>query len=233
MLLTVRDLSAILTEPEATVYRWIRDAGLPAREIHGHYSAHPVHFLEWLADHPVPVNPQALPTDGAEDGLPSLEAAIRAGGVYASVPGNTREEVAMAMAERLPPIPGLPAVDLRLLLTRSEAVGSAYLQRGLAVPSPHYPLIQSGIPPMLAITFPDHLILWDGSGATVRVIFTLITPTARLHLRLLGRLMFALHDRAFDIHLENRAKGDLLLEAARRLDHVTARPAPQAQEADA
>src|SRR4051812_6082863 len=108
MLLSVRDLSSILRVKEAMVYRLISERGLPAREVGGHFRSHPVDFLEWLADHPGPVDPRALPTDGAEDGLPSLEAAIQAGGVYRNLPGVTREEVTAELAERIPPIHGLP-----------------------------------------------------------------------------------------------------------------------------
>ena len=194
MLLSVRDLSAILQVPEATIYRWIGEKGLPAREINGHYRAHPVDLLQWLADHPVPVNPRALPTDCPEGSVPSLGAAVRAGGVYHDLPGSTREEALTALTDRLPPITGLPADDLRLLLVRRESVGSTYLKDGIAVPHPHYPLIHTTIPPMLAVAFPAAPIPWNGNGNTVRVLFTLITPTVRDHLRLLGRLMFALHD---------------------------------------
>lgn len=226
MLLSVRDLSAILKVPEPTVYRWIADRGLPAREVGGHYRAHPVDLLEWLADHPVPVDPRALPTDRTEPGLPSLEAAIRSGGVYHDLPGTTRHDALAVLATRLPAISGLPADDLRMLLLRRESVGSTYLQDGIAVPSPHHPLIVATLPPMLAVAFPADPLLWNGNGSTVRVIFTLMTPTARDHLRLLGRLMFALHDPNFKSRVATRATTDQLFAAARDLDHVIAIPQP-------
>lgn len=222
MLLTVRDLSAVLRVPESTVYRWIRDKDLPAREVNGHYRAHPVDLLAWLADHPVPVNPRALPTEGPGDEVPSLEAAIRAGGVYHDLPGATRTDALTALADRLPRLPGLPVDDLRLLLVRRESVGSTYLKDGVAVPHPHYPLILTTIPPMLAVAFPAAPVPWNGTGATVRVLFTLLTPTARDHLRLLGRIIFALHDPGFKDVVARRAPAQLLLAAARALDHVTA-----------
>lgn len=228
MLLSIRDLSAILKAPETTVYRWIRDRGLPAREVSGHYRAHPVDFLEWLADHPAPVDPRALSTDGNEDGLPSLEAAIRAGGVYHDLAGTTRTEALSALASRLPSINGLPADDLRLLLQRRESIGATFLQDGIAVPSPRHPLIVSTLPPMLVIALPVNPVVWEvplGSGFTVRVIFTLITPTARDHIRLLGRLIFALHDPNFKSRIATRAADEHILAAARDLDHVTAREA--------
>ncbi|MDB5313222.1 MAG: IIA-like nitrogen-regulatory protein PtsN [Gemmataceae bacterium] len=228
MLLSVRDLSAILRVPEGTVYRWIRDGGLPAREVRGHYRAHPVDLLEWLADHPVPVDPGALPTDDQNGSLPSLEAAIRAGGVYHELAGTSRQDALTVLATRLPKITGLPADDLRLLLLRRESVGSAYLQEGIAVPNPRHPLIHTTIPPMLAVAFPAEPIVWNGSGCTVRVVFALLTPTARDHLRLLGRLIFALHDPAFKAALAARAPAEQVLAAARDLEHVTAAARPAA-----
>jgi PTS system nitrogen regulatory IIA component len=221
MLLSIRDLSAILQAPEATVYRWIRDRALPAREVSGHYRTHPVDFLEWLADHPAPVDPRALSTDRAEEGLPSLEAAIRAGGVYHDLGGTTRTEALSALANRLPPMSGLPAEDLKLLLVRRESMGTTYLQEGIAVPSPRHPLIHSMQPPMLVVALPSYPVVWNGSGSTVRAIFSLITPTARDHLRLLGRLIFALQDANFKSRIATRAPAEQILAAARDLDHVT------------
>jgi PTS system nitrogen regulatory IIA component len=218
MLLSARDLSAILRIPESTVYRWVRDKGLPAREINGHVRAHPVDLLEWLAHHPVPVDPRALPTDDPADGAPSLEAAIRVGGVYHDVPGATREEALTALADRLPPAPGLPVEDLRLLLTRRASGGTAFLKDGIAVPHPHSPIVLSTVPPMLAIAFPAAPI--PVNGAVVRAGFALITPTVRHHLRLIGRLTFTLHDPRFKGLIDRKASSDEFLAAARDLDHA-------------
>jgi PTS system nitrogen regulatory IIA component len=219
MLLSARDLSAILRVPEATVYRWVRDKGLPAREINGHVRAHPVDLLEWLADHPVPVDPRALPTDDPANGAPRLEAAIRAGGVYHDVPGATREDALAALADRLPKVSGLPVEDLRLLLTRRASAGTAFLKDGIAVPHPHFPIILSTIPPMLAVAFPAAPIPVNGS--VVRAGFALVTPTVRHHLRLIGRLTFALHDPQFKGLIDRKATAGEFIAAARTLDHVT------------
>jgi len=224
MLLSVRDLSAILRVPEGTVYRWVRDRGLPAREVNGHYRTHPVDLLEWLADHPVPVDPRALPTDGPVGVMPSLEAAIRAGGVYHDLPGVTRETALASFSSRLPQIPGLPAEDLHRLLLRKESIGTAYLEEGIAVPHPRYPLILSTVSPMLAVGFPAELVSWDDARHTIRALFTLITPTVRDHLRLLGRLIFALHDPRFKDLITHRAAAAQVFSVARDLDHVTTRP---------
>jgi PTS system nitrogen regulatory IIA component len=220
MLLTARDLSAILRVPEATVYRWVRDKGLPAREINGHVRAHPVDLLEWLADHPVPVDPRALPTDDPSDAAPSLEAAIRAGGVYHDLPGATREDALAALADRLPPFRGLPVEDLRQLLTRRASAGTAFLKDGIAVPHPHHPIVLSTVPPMLAVAFPSAPI--PANGTAIRAGFALITPTVRHHLRLIGRLTFALHDPRFKDVIARNGTADEILAAARNLDHVTA-----------
>ena len=111
MLLSVRDLSAILQVPESTVYRWIRDRGLPAREVSGHARAHPVDLLEWLADHPVAVDPRALPTDALASGVPSLEAAIAAGGIYEDISGTTRADaLTEAGNAQTSPLPSLAQI---------------------------------------------------------------------------------------------------------------------------
>jgi PTS system nitrogen regulatory IIA component len=231
MLLSVRDLSAILKVPEDAVYRLVRDNGLPAREINGYFRAHPVDLLQWLADHPRPVNPKALPTDFAEGSVPSLEAAIRAGGVYHDIPGATREDALSALADRFPPIPGLPVEDLRLLLTRRASAGTAFLKDGIAVPHPQYPLIHTTVPPIMAVAFPANPLPFNGNGGAIRAGFALITPTVRDHLRLIGRLIFALHDPRFKELVARKASGAEFIAAARDLDleitPAASRPFPE------
>jgi PTS system nitrogen regulatory IIA component len=218
MLLSVRDLSAILQVTEETVYRWARDKDLPAKEINGHYRAHPVDLLQWLATHPVKVNPLALPTDDPSGSVPSLEAAIRDGGVYHDLPGATREDALAALAERLPRVEGLPVEDLRLLLTRRVSAGTAFLKDGIAIPHPQYPVIHSTVTPMLAVAFPAAPLPYNGTP--IRAGFVLISPTVRSHLRLIGRVIFALHDPRFKELIDRKAMTVELLAAARDLDHV-------------
>jgi PTS system nitrogen regulatory IIA component len=163
--------------------------------------------------------------------VPSLEAAIRAGGVHHDIPGATREAALSALADRFPPIPGLPVEDLRLLLTRRASAGTAFLKDGIAVPHPQYPLIHTTVPPLLAIAFPVSPLPWNGTGGAIRAGFALITPTVRDHLRLIGRLIFAFHDPRFKDLIARKATAAEFVAAARDLDlEITpagSRPVPE------
>jgi mannitol/fructose-specific phosphotransferase system IIA component len=52
-------------------------------------------------------------------------------------------------------------------------------------------------------------------GKPVHVLFSLVSPTVRAHLRLLSRLSFSLHDPAFKKAITQQASRDEILEAAR------------------
>jgi PTS system nitrogen regulatory IIA component len=50
------------------------------------------------------------------------------------------------------------------------------------------------------------------------VLFSLISPTARLHLQLVSRLSYALHDTGFRRVLARQATGDDILNELRRIE---------------
>jgi len=68
---------------------------------------------------------------------------------------------------------------------------------GIAVPHPRDPLVVRVKEPVVLVSFLEDPVDFRAvDGAPVRVLFTILSPSVRVHLQILSRLSYALHDRA-------------------------------------
>ena len=67
-------------------------------------------------------------------------------------------------------------------------------------------------------------------GQPVFAIFLLISPTARMHLHLLSRLSFALHDSQLKAALVHRAARDEILAEFERVERAMKEPHVEAED---
>ena len=65
-------------------------------------------------------------------------------------------------------------------------------------------------------------------GRPVRVLFTMLSPSVRLHLRVLGELTFALHDGRLKELLRAEATPEAILETVRLIRRDSSPIAPRA-----
>lgn len=219
MELTVRDVARLLRVSPETVRRWVKEKGLPARQINEQYRCNRTQLLEWASARRIPLAPHLFrePKDsGPAPGL-NLTRALEGGGIVCDLPGRDRHSVLAVMVERLP-LPPETNRDflLRTLLAR-ERLGSTGVGEGIAVPHPRNPVILHVRAPMVALGFLQHPVDFRAlDGKPVSVLFMLISPTIRLHLRLLSHLMFALQDpRLRKVLQERRPELEILAAFSR------------------
>ncbi len=224
MQLSVPEAALLLQVPEDTVYRWIRDRGLPASQFNGRYHLNKVWLLEWAHDKGIP-----LKLDSSEQ-LPGLEDALGRGGVHFDIPGATKLQVLQASVARLP----LPAdVDrgyLYEMLVMRESQGSTGFGRGIAIPHTRGPILLHVPAPFVAVGYlaqPVDFAAQDGQP--VSALFIQVTPTIRNHLHLLSRLGRVLQDGPFVRLVQARAQLPQLLERVRAVESAPHPAASQAQ----
>jgi len=195
--LSVRDVARLLSVPEKTVHRWLRDRAIPAHRLHDQFRFNRVELLEWAAARNLHVTPELLHPEGGAD-FPSLREAVERGGIHHDVPGRTPAEVLEAVTA-LPGIPsGVDRTLLHQLLMSREALTSTAVGAGIAIPHPRDPLVVQVAEPVVLVAFLRHAIDYQAlDGVPVRVLFTILSPTVRAHLQLLSRLGSALHDAEF------------------------------------
>ncbi len=204
MLLKIEDTARLLDVSEKEVVQWIRKDGLPAALIDGRYEINRVELLEWANENGVVIPPDLLAVAGADSTvLPSLRAALAAGGIHYDVPGEDKASVLRNVVSLLPVPAGVDAAFLLEVLFAREALGTTAVGNGIAIPHVRHPILLHMATPSITLCFLRTPIDFEApDGKPVRILFTLTTPTVRSHLHLLSRLAYALRDPAFKAALE-------------------------------
>lgn len=197
MNLSVRDTAALLKVSEKTIYRWIKQQSIPAYRVQDQYRFNRAEILEWATSRRLNVATEIF-SEPEADGqpIPSLLAAIEAGGVFYRVSGTDKEGALREVVEHLR-VP--PEVDrgflLRVLLAR-EAIASTAVGDGIAIPHVRNPVVLHIGRPSLALCFLENAIEYGAlDGKPVNTLFTIISPTTRAHLHLMSKLSFVLRDK--------------------------------------
>ena len=224
MQLTVRDAAQMLNLAERVVQEYIAKGDIPAQSVNGRHFLNYDDLVEWIATHGRAI---ALPPDDPEP-LPTLSAALQAGGIVHGLPGHDKDSVLRHLVESLP----LPAdVDpdfLHSVLLAREALGSTALGEGVAVPHPRSPTLLRVPTALVTLCFLESPIDFDAlDGQPVQVLFSMISPTTRTHLHLLSLLAFALRDPDFKDCIRRRADADEIMAAVRRSEAAADLGKPQ------
>ena len=220
MLLKASEVAALLNMEEGAVVRWIKKEKLPAALVKGSYRINRVDLLEWATEHGVKVPPELFAAAQADIRLPTLVEALEAGGIHCGVPGADKLSVLRSVVSlmRLPPQMD-PEFLLQVLLAR-EALGTTAIGDGIAIPHARNPILLQNKPaPAISLCFLENPVDFGAlDGAPVRVLFMLTSPTVKVHLHLLSRLAYALHDAQFRAALNLACDPAGILEAARRFE---------------
>jgi PTS system nitrogen regulatory IIA component len=233
MTLTVREAARLLHVSEKTVYRWIASRKLPARRVGDQYRLGRAELLDWVAANRAEASIELFTEpDEAAGPLPTLEAALTAGGVVYRVEGRTRDEVlrSAVQATRLPE--GVSADFVYEVLRAREQLASTAVGDGIAMPHPRHPLVLHVPAPSVTLCFLDHPVDFGAlDGRPVYALFLLLCPSVRAHLHLLGRLAFGLRQPAFSKAVREQKGRNVILAEAARVDAACGEPARPAQGA--
>lgn len=199
MNLSVKDAAHLLSVSEKTIYRWIKQAIVPAYKINESYRFNRAELLEWATSRRMGVSVDAFDEPEAlAQPLPTLYEALENGGVFYRLDGSTRSKVLADVVEHL----RLPdEVDreylFKVLLARERIAGTG-IGNGIAIPHPRNPVLLHVTRPTVTLCFLENPVNFHAlDGQPVNILFTLISPTLRSHLHLLSKLAFALKNETF------------------------------------
>lgn len=228
MKLTVRDAAELLAVSEKTIYRWIRSGALPAYRISDQYRFNRAELLEWGTARRINVSPAIFREPESEiAALPTVAAALAAGGIHYRVGGSTKPEVLRAVVQVLPLPPEVDREHLHSLLVAREALGSTAVGDGIAIPHMRNPVVVHLDRPLLALCLLEQPTEWGAlDGRPVRTLFALLAPTVRAHLHLLARVSHLLRHAPFRAALESAASREVLTATVAELE--AGFPAPPA-----
>jgi nitrogen PTS system EIIA component len=220
----VRDVAKLLNISERTIERWIRTGELPAIRIKDRWYVNKVELLEWAAQRGVELGPEITRAWHTDEPV-SLGDAIARGGVYHHVPGHTRDAVLHAVVKRLAIINEADREFVYEALLAREALGSTAIGSRIAIPHIRNPIVLDVAAPSLTVCFLENAIEFNAPDhLPVQVLFTIISPTARIHLQLLSRLMFLLQDESLRTSLANAPSSPELLARIWAVESQLAEP---------
>lgn len=196
MLLETTEAAQALDVDEATIVHWIRNEELPAERVRGRYQTHAVDLLEWATERGMKVNPFLYDLQHEESGgAPRLSEALRRGGIHRGVAGGDKESVFRNVVAHLELPRGVDSDFVLQVLLAREALGTTAVGDGIAIPHVRNPILLRLRSPRVSLSFlQDPLEFEAPDGKPVRLLFTILARDVRMHLHLLSRLAFCLHD---------------------------------------
>ena len=226
MKLTMREVARIFDAPEQTIERWIKNDGLPHHVVHGQVRFHRAEILEWATAHGVRIASDPPVSLRHGEPAPLLADALAAGGVHYDVPAEDRESLLHAMIERMPLADDVDRDLLFEIFLAQEKSGSTGVGDGIAIPHVRSPVVLPLDRPSVTLCFLAKPVDFGAiDHKPVHTVFTMVSPTIRLHLFLLARLAAVLHDEDFRRAVLERAPADQLLACARQAEERFAREA--------
>jgi PTS system nitrogen regulatory IIA component len=228
--LTVREAAELLNASEKSVYRWIKQGLLPAYRINDQYRINRAELLEWATARKIHVSPEIFAEPESEAGPPpTLEDALRAGGIHYRVGGHDMASVLHAVVDTIHLPDDVDREFLYQVLLAREALGSTGIGDGIAIPHVRNPIVLHLSRPTVTLCFLERPVDFGAlDGQPVSTLFTLISPTVRAHLHLLSLLAFALRDPGFRAAVRSQASREEIFDALRKATAAVAAPRPPA-----
>ena len=228
MQLDLREATRFLSADESTIQKWVRRGDLRARKVNDQLLFDHVDLFEFASAHGIDVPPEMLVDPAAKaQPLPRLVDAVRKGGVHADVPGTDKASALRAVVDRLRIPPELDRSFLHQMLLARENLGSTGFGHGIAIPHPRHPIVLRVLEPSVSVSYLANPVEFDAvDGRPVHTLFTLISPSVRVHLHLLALLAAALRDADVLSRIEARAPEADLVEALGRVEEAVASRRP-------
>jgi PTS system nitrogen regulatory IIA component len=190
----------------------------------GQYRFNRAELLEWATANRIRISLELFDQlETLEDPIPSLADALEAGGIFYQLRDTNKERALRALVEVLPLPDGIDReLLLRLFLAR-EAAATTAIGEGIAVPHVRNPIVLHVTRPLVILAFLERPVDFGAlDGKPVQVLFSLICPTVRIHLQMLSRLSYALHDEQFRKVVLRQAEAAEILSEVRRIEAALA-----------
>ena len=212
MQLTFRDILKIFQVSEKTVQGWINKKGMPCVIANEQYCFNYINLLEWALEKDIKLTPEVLNLGETEFEGHILSNALTRGDVHYDITGNNREEVLKAVVNILPLPREMNRDHLFEMLWVREAMASTAFGNGIAIPHVRNPIVLHIDQPVVTVCFLRSPIDFKAlDRKPVFILFTVLSPSVKMHLALLARLAFCLQNPKMQDYLHRRASREEVL----------------------
>jgi len=220
MNLSVKDAASLLQVSEKSIYRWIKQAAIPAYRMQGQHRFNRSELLEWATSKHMEVSPEAF-HEPEIDALPMplFSEALENGGVFYRIDGQTRDEVLAQVSRHLRLPEDTDQTYLERALVEREKSASTAIGDGIAIPHLRVPLFTQIIRPSVTLFFLENPVDFHSfDGHPVNILFTPLAPTQKVHLHLLSKLGFLLKNRSFKNALLKQENREIIFSTLREAE---------------
>ncbi len=227
MNLTVKDAAQLLQVSEKSIYRWLKQAAIPAYRMGGQHRFNRSELLEWATSKHMAVSPDAFCEPEIDQlPMPLFSDALEAGGVFYRIDGKTRDEVLMQVSTHLRVPEDTDQKYLARTLIGRERLASTAIGDGIAIPHLRVPLFTQIARPSMTLFFLENPVdFYACDGGLVNILFTPLAPTQKTHLYLLSKLGFLLKNKAFKRALLNQENREIIFATLRNAENDLQCPA--------
>ncbi len=206
--LSVNETAEFLGVSKRTIYRWVKAGSVPHSRVGAQYRFNKADLQDWAATRGHGIDSTVYPMSDDEAMLLS---AVREGGIFYNVDGQTPEEVLKEMVSLLHLPAGLTQEALFQALVEREKMSSTGIGQGVAIPHPRNPFAAMKRP-QLPVAILRQPVDWNAiDGRPVRAILLPLSPGVQPHLRLLSRLHYLIRAREWTrLNLANSTRSDIL-----------------------
>ncbi|MBN2327990.1 MAG: PTS sugar transporter subunit IIA [Candidatus Omnitrophica bacterium] len=213
------EAAQLLGVSEHALERWIRQGAIPYSRSKGLIVFDEQRLKEWAESHnmtwmkPLPSEERSKPP------VIRLSNAIRNGGVYNGVSGNDVESVLKSAVAAIHFPHDVDREELLEKLLERESMASTGIGHGAAVPHPRTSLKMHSSAPSISVCFLESPVPYNAvDGEPVFVLFLMLSPSTKVHLKMLARLGFCLRDESFLAFLRNTPDLDSLCQRVETME---------------
>lgn len=220
MNLSVKDAASLLQVSEKSIYRWIKQAAIPAYRMQGQHRFNRSELLEWATSKHMEVSPEAFNEPEIDKlPMPLFSEALENGGVFYRIDGQTRDEVLAQVSNHLRLPDDTDQKYLERALVEREKSASTAIGDGIAIPHLRVPLFTQVIRPSVTLFFLENSVDFHSlDGLTVNILFTPLAPTQKTHLHLLSKLGFLLKNTSFKNALLKQKNREIIFSTLREAE---------------
>ncbi len=222
MLLTVNEIAQMLRISENSIYRLIKQDKIPHHKINDQYRFSQTEIMEWATSHNKKIiNGFSSKNSDNDENLPNLLDAVIDGGIFYNIQGNDQKSVLKSIVDLLNLPEDVDREFLYQVLLSREELGSTAVGNGIAIPHVRNPVVLSINKPLVMICFIDNPIDFKApDGKPVNILFVLISNSVRVHLRLLSRIGFILHNQSVTNALIAHESPDIILKLLKEIEET-------------
>jgi len=222
MQLTFKDVLEVFHVQEKTIHEWIEKKKMPFTMANEQHHFNYISLLDWALQNKIQLTPEILTLgERQKQQAGIIYDAIKIGGIFYDMPGDNKEEVIKAIVDVLPLPPKANKELLVSMFIAREKLSSTAVGDGIALPHVRNPVVLSIDQPSITLSFLKNSIDFNAQDhKPVHIIFTLLTPSVKVHMAILSRLAFCLQNPRLQECLQSKASSEQILAELRVLESM-------------